>query len=238
MVEIPHHPSRSAPMQTLKPASVFIDIESIRSQELWVKEYVAETVKPPGNMKKAETIAKWEIEEKASAIDEAMEKCVFDGAMNHIICIGVAIDDHAPVAFQAADPRNEKDILAEFFDYLAGNVGQWGVNNRYVGHNISGFDLRVIKQRSMILGIRPPAWIPFDNKPWDKNPYDTMMQWDQRNPIKLDKLARAFGIEGKSMDGSKVYEMWKSGLMEQIVAYCKCDVEMVRKVYKRMTFEA
>lgn len=239
MVEIPHHPSRSTPMMTDRPATVYLDIETIPSQEMWIQEYVAETIKPPGQMKKQETIDKWMAEEKQNAIDDALDKCALDGAMNHIVCMSVAIDDHPPIAFYAEDHKKESSLLIGFYDYVTENCGKWGDKNRYVGHNISGFDFKILKQRSIILGIRPPAGMPFDVKPWESvRLYDTMVQWDAKVFVKLDKIARALGIAGKTMDGSHVYGMWKNGLIRQIADYCNADVEMTRKVYKRMEYLA
>jgi len=238
MVAIPHRPSRSAPMMTDRPAKIYIDIETIPSQEIWAHDYIKDTIKPPGQMKKAETIAKWEAEEKQSAILEAMDKLALDGAMNHIVCIGVAINNNPPISFVAKEHLQEAKILRDFFDYIAGNCGKWGIQNTWIGHNISGFDLKIIRQRSMILNVKPLIEIPFEGKPWDKNPFDTMLQWDAKNFIKLDKIARAFGIKGKGIDGSQVYEMWKNGLFEMLSDYCENDVDLTRKVYKRMNYEA
>jgi len=238
MVSIPHHPSLSAPMMTAKPATIYIDIETIPSQEMWAHDYIKDTIRPPAQMKKPETIAKWEAEEKQSAILEAMDKLALDGAMNHIICIGVAINDHAPRSFIAKTHLEEPKVLREFFDYVQGNCGKWGISNKWVGHNISGFDLKIIRQRSMILNVKPVIEIPFMAKPWDLNPFDTMVQWDAKNFVKLDKIARAFGIVGKSMSGAEVYPKWKEGLFDMIADYCEADVEMTRKVYKRMNYEA
>jgi hypothetical protein len=238
MVEIPHRPSRSAPMMTTKPATIYIDIETIPSQEMWAHDYIKDTIKPPAQMKKPETIAKWEAEEKQNAILEAMDKLALDGAMNHIVCIGVAINDNPAITFIAENHTSEIRMLKEFYDYVGLNCGKWGINNKWVGHNISGFDLKIIRQRSMILGVKPTIDIPFMAKPWDLNPFDTMVQWDAKNFVKLDKIAKAFGIKGKSMDGSQVYDMWKNGLYEMLSDYCIDDVEMTRKVYKRMNYEA
>lgn len=213
---------------------ITLDIETIPSQLPWVKEYIAATVKPPGTMKKQETIDKWIAEEKENAISESMDKCSFDGAMNHIICIGVAIDDAPAVAVYAKTIDDEKIILNEFYDLIR----PYEFGTVFIGHNISGFDLKVIRQRSMVLGIKPLDFIPFNSKPWELNPYDTMAQWDQKNSVKLDKIARAFGIEGKGdVDGSMVYQMWKDGKFDEIAQYCKDDVELTRRVYKKMTFQ-
>jgi len=211
--------------------NIYLDIETIPSQLPWVSEYVAAGVKPPGTIKKAESIAKWHEESKPDAVQEAMDKCSFDGALNHIICIGVAIDDEPAKTIVANTIDQEPVLLNEFY----GLIKSHALGAVYIGHNISGFDLKVIKQRSMVLGVKPAAMIPFDAKPWEKNPYDTMVQWDAKNSAKLDKIARAFGIKGKGdVDGSDVYQMWKDGNFSEIAQYCREDVEMTRSVYKKM----
>lgn len=211
--------------------TVYLDIETIPSQLPWVGEYVAGTVKPPGTIKKAESLLKWEQESKADAVSEAMDKCSFDGALNHIICIGLAIDDEDPIAIVADTPDQEAFLLQTFYSKIAGLP----IVTRFVGHNISGFDLRVIKQRSIILGVKPCNHIPFDAKPWDRNPFDTMYFWDSKNNTKLDKIARAMGFEGKGdIDGSDVYPLWKAGEFDKIAQYCKDDVALTRHVYKKM----
>ena len=211
--------------------TVYLDIETIPSQLPWVNDYVSATVKPPGTIKKAESLLKWEQENRADAVQEALDKCGFDGALNHIICIGVAIDDAAPVAITANTPDQETDLLKAFYELIGGLP----IVNTFVGHNISGFDMRVIKQRSMVLGVKPCKHIPFEAKPWERNPFDTMIQWDNKNSAKLDKIARAMGFEGKGeIDGSDVYPLWKAGEFEKIAQYCKDDVELTRNVYKKM----
>ena len=43
---------------------IYLDIETIPGQSPELKTEIAATIKPPGSMKKAETIARWEAEEK------------------------------------------------------------------------------------------------------------------------------------------------------------------------------
>jgi predicted PolB exonuclease-like 3'-5' exonuclease len=38
------------------------------------------------------------------------------------------------------------------------------------------------------------------------------------------------------MDGSKVYPAFVAGKMAEILAYCRGDVDTVRRVYRRMKF--
>lgn len=210
---------------------VCLDIETIPSQEAWVAQFAEKYVKPPGTLKKQESIDKWIAEEREGAIQDSIDKMGFDGSTNHIICIGVSINDQDPVSFSAETVDQEAGALKAFYSYISDLD-----RPQVVGHNIAGFDLKIIRQRSIVLGIPLPANLPFFAKPWEFNPYDTMVQWDPRNNIKLDRLAQAFGIPGKDgMDGSKVYGAWKEGRHQEIAEYCRADVEMTRAVFKRMT---
>lgn len=212
---------------------IYLDIETIPSQLPWVKDYIAEKTTPPGNIKKQETVDAWYAEKHQDAIEEALLKCSFDGAVNHIICISASAANGEPVSFYQKDIENEGLLLLDFYTWLQNSSSEFG--RVFVGHNVSGFDLKVIRQRSIILGVKPPPGIPFDAKPWEKNPFDTMVQWDSKNMTSLDKIARALGIEAKSdVDGSMVYQMWKEGKHKEIADYCCDDVRMVREVYKKI----
>ena len=216
---------------------IYLDLETIGTDD----ESVV-SVKPPGNLRKAESIAKWEAEEKPQAIKEALAKTAFDGTYGRIICAGIAINDGPPQSFVA---ETEHALISGLFhtireasaiDYHGGSTEQ----ATFVGHNITGFDLPFLKKRAIILGIHPPGVIPLNAKPWDRSVFDTMVQWDadRDKRIGLDKLCKVLGIESPKvdMDGSKVGEYFKDGRIAEIATYCRADVAAVRHVYKRMIF--
>jgi len=213
-------------------SKIYIDIETIPSQEKWVKESI--TVKHPATIKKQETIDKWYKEKHDEAYNSAYEKTVFDGTTNHIICASVAIDDQEPYTTPCiTDTDEETGILDCIDDYLSTWCDDYG--NMTIGHNIIGFDLSVIKKRMIILGFEPKFKFPFNAKPWSDDVYDTMLKWDSKNFTSQDKICQALGIDGKGdIDGSMVYQYWKDGRFEEISAYCQNDVETVRKIHKRM----
>lgn len=211
---------------------IFFDLETIPTQDIDLQDYISESVKAPGNYKDPDKIAAYLTEART----EAVEKSSFDGALNHIICIGYAFDDQPAQTLHIEDAANEAKIIKEFYDILLANCRGFLPGNTFIGHNIIGFDLRVLKHRSIILGVKPPMNFPFDAKPWDKSPYDTMMQWDGKNSAKLEKIARALKIPGKTADGSQVYQMWRDKDFARLCEYCRDDVELTRKVYKRMEF--
>lgn len=211
----------------------YLDIETIPSQEGWVKEKIEESISHPKTMKKEETIKNWYETEFDVAVEKALEKTSFNGAMNHIVCVSVAKNDDAPKAFYIKNVIDEKKNLEMFFDYIRSDAE---IGDVFCGHNISGFDMKIIKQRAIILDLVIPSFLPVNTKPWDRNPFDTMIQWDSREFISMDTLLKAMKYEGGKgdVDGSMVYGMWKQKRFEEIAKYCNEDVEKVRFIAKKM----
>jgi len=169
-------------------------------------------------------------------------KTSLDGTFGQIVVAAAAVDDAPPVAFYQTDWKadgSESLLLESLFDMLRGLYNpSAGTRPTFVGHNIIGFDLRFIYQRAIILGIKPPPYIPFNAKPWDSTVFDTMLQWaGMGNRVKLDTICKVLGLSGKGdIDGSKVWDYVQAGHIAEVAEYCKHDVELVREVYRRMTF--
>jgi hypothetical protein len=239
--------------------TIVIDIETIPDQSPDAIDKLRadaqeeiDAIKAPANYKDADKIADYIAGKRAeieAGIEDKWRKTSFDGALGHICVIGMAVDGGEPVAIYSheyGNPLAERNMLAQFFEAveLAGSRALSGgtrstVAPVFVGHNLIDFDLRFIFQRAVMLGIKPPACIPFDAKPWDKSVFDTMTAWaGVRNRVSLDKLCKAFGIETPKdgIDGSKVWDYVKAGKIDEVAAYCARDVEATRKVYKRLTF--
>lgn len=229
---------------------IYLDIETIPSQVPAVKDAISadaqeeiKALSAPKSYKKPEAIEEWMSDKKAeilNGVEEKYARCGLDGATNHIVCIGIHIEGHFPVTFsdQGKDALAEEQIiLQKFFNYLEERVKSYQ-KPVFVGHNIVGFDLKIVKQRSIVLGIKPPECIPFNTKPWDANPYDTMAQWDAKSFVSLDKICKALSLPGKGdITGSDVYRLWREGKIDEIAEYCAQDVAKVRQVHKRMTFQ-
>lgn len=225
--------------------NIYLDIETIPAQGAGVREEIAAGIAPPGNYKKAETIAEWKREQKPALVEEAWRKTSFDGALGQIACASLAIDDAPPVAFYAEDwARAEPGILRNLFAAIraAHDLARM-TRPVFVGHNIAGFDLRFLFQRAVVHGIEPPAVIPFAARPWDDCIFDTMVAWaGVGNRVGLDKLCRALGVPGKGseigeeIDGSKVWGFVADGRIADVAEYCKADVERTRALHRRMTF--
>jgi hypothetical protein len=210
--------------------NVFVDIETLPVQCPERRAKIIAEAKPPANMSKPETIAKWR-EENADAI---IAKTSFDPAEGHICSIAWAIGDGEVFCYTAEELAWERGAVQMFFDMLP----QTGMC-RFIGHYISGFDLRFIMCRAIVLGVKVPALWPRDPKPWDQQVFDTMTAWaGSKGTISLDRLCEALGIESPKgeLTGAGVAQAWADGRFDEIAAYNRGDVVAVREVFRK--FEA
>lgn len=136
----------------------------------------------------------------------------------------------------------EAEIIKRFFDGL----------DRYtpdlVSWNGSGFDLPVLHYRALAQGISAPRY-------WETGDADQSFRWNNylsrfhyrhmdlmdimagyqpRAAAKLDHIAGLCGFPGKlGMDGSKVFDAWLEGRINDIRDYCETDVINTYLVYLR-----
>lgn len=216
--------------------TVFIDIETVSTTREDYRDRVSETISHPGNMKKPETIAKWEEEEKPKAIDEEVEKTVFNGGLCHVVQVNLGIDDGESLVFQAESEAKESELLRAVFAVAGIDFGT-GI---FVGHNVHAFDLQILRQRAIVLGIELPASIRKASKakPWDNYVFDTMTEWagyGQR--VSMDNLCYYLGVDTpkSEIDGSTFGQFYRAGELEKCRQYGKDEIEALRQVYDRLT---
>jgi hypothetical protein len=214
---------------------LYLDIETVPVQSEEAKAFISAKVKPPAQMKKAETIQAWETEQKPAALEEAIAKTSFDAAFGQICCIGLAFNDSPATSISwPINAASEMLAIKGFFEITSDLIGNGFPT--IVGHYIAGFDIKFIWQRCMVLGIRVPAWFPKDPKPWDGGIFDTMTAWaGPRDTISMDDLCRALGIEGKGdIDGSMIGRLFAEGKHEVIASYCRGDIDRTRTIHRKM----
>ncbi|MCL5410603.1 MAG: ribonuclease H-like domain-containing protein [Patescibacteria group bacterium] len=154
----------------------------------------------------------------------------FQGEFGRICCIGYAVDNNSADCLV----EDEKEMLEKFWQ-IAKDA------DLFIGHNVMDFDLRFIYKRSIVLGVRPTRDLSFAR--YRNNPiFDTMCEWEKwgSRGTSLHKLSIALGIASpkeEGIDGSKVYDYFLAGKLDEIAEYCKRDVDATRKVYKRMVFD-
>lgn len=230
--------------------NIYLDIETIPSQNPDIRQQLeadamAEKalIKAPANYKDEAKIAEY-IAAKSAEIDADIEnrwrKTALDGAYGQIVACAMACDDGR---IESASGMNEREMLDWINNMMAGMTQGYQLPV-FVGHNISGFDLKFIFQRMVINQIKPHKNIPFFAKPWDDCIFDTMVKWaGVGNRVSLDKLCKVLNIDskgseiGEEIDGSKVWDFVKAGRLDDVETYCAGDVARVRKIHKLMTFQ-
>lgn len=212
---------------------LYLDVETIGTKDPAILQEIAASITPPGNIKKAETIAEWEANTKPQLVTEAFSKTALNGALGQIICIGWAWNDDET---RAAVDGAEANLLEATFEQIQEAKPKNHYRPVIVGHNVANFDIRYLWQRAIVLGVRLPAWLPRDPKPWAENVHDTMTMWGgTRDYISLDSLCRALKLPGKgNITGSDVQRLWDAGEREAIASYCQQDVERVRNIHRKM----
>lgn len=156
--------------------------------------------------------------------------CVFRNKDDfHVKCLGTADD-------------GEAKLISDFFkviDHYTPVLISW---------NGTGFDLPVLHYRSLIHGISSRRY-------WDKGEDDNNFKWNNylnryherhtdlmdvlathngRANAPLDDLAKLCGFPGKlGVDGSQVWDIYQSGGIDEIRAYCETDVVNTWLMYLR-----
>jgi predicted PolB exonuclease-like 3'-5' exonuclease len=235
--------------------NIYLDLETIPAQNPKAitslrleaeKEKLA--IKAPSNYKDQAKIDEY-IAAKRIEIDADFEqryrKTSFDGAVGQIVVASYAIDDNEPMVIYASDWKDsEQFILTSLYESLQ---SAYSPNSQmrpvFIGHNIVNFDLRFLLQRSIVVGVKPPMFIPFKAKPWDDVVFDTMTAWaGVGNRVSMAKLCEVFGIDSKGsevdgdIDGSKVWDYVQAGRIDDVATYCMHDVIRTRQIYKRINF--
>jgi len=212
--------------------NLFIDIETIPTQREDIKNWIASKIEHPKQMKKVDTIAKWEVEEKPNVIEKEWLKTSLDGGFGEVISIAYAIDDSQSKIIHRKINEPEYSLLDEFYADL---------NSIYcvVGHNIINFDLRFLHQRCLILNMKSKLYYNFANKHDPQVVYDTMLEWsgkyNKSDYCSLEKMCLIFGIDIPIGRGSQILEWANGGEYEKIIEHNRTDLEATRKLFYRMT---
>ena len=119
--------------------------------------------------------------------------------------------------------------------------GKPDVISQWIGHYITGFDLRFLWQRCVVNEVKPTVDIPYDAKPWGDKVFDTKVAWSGSGQYSgkssLNALCNGFGFAGKGdLDGSKIFDAWLDGRYAEIAEYNKDDVNKCRLIYRKLNF--
>lgn len=145
-------------------------------------------------------------------------------------------------SFVDRDSASEGRIIQQFFKTVEQKVPQ------LVSWNGGGFDLPVLHYRGLRHGVVANKYwdLGEDDRDFKFNNYigryhmrhldlmDLLALYQPKNNAPLDAMAKLCGFPGKlGMDGSKVYEAFLEGKLEDIRRYCETDVMNTYLLYCR-----
>ena len=217
---------------------LFIDIETAETTDIDIIQDIADNIKPPGNIKKQESINKWIEEKKLAAIKEAVSKTSFDGFAGSICSISYAVNDDEIHSISTVPGKGDEELLNDFFHDL---INEYGVNfnPQWVAHYVE-FDLPFLYKRCVVNNAKPSIYLPIFPKPWAKSVYCTLYNSVGLSKVggSLDRVCKILGIGKKTegIDGSMVNQYFIDGRIDEIVEYNKQDVYLLRELYKRLNF--
>lgn len=224
----------------------YIDAEFVKTTDPLLIEEIAAKVTHPGNMKKAEAIAKWEENDKPVAVEKALNNALFDAAFGEIVSISCALDDGEIFNVYRTDEITEKEMLVKFNEILSKLIskthGKYESNKpiTWVGHNIAQCDLRYLWLRMLVNEVKPSVRIPYDAKPWTNNVYDLRYHWcggDMNRRSSMDFIMKCLGMGGKGdFTGEDVGPAWEAGEYKKISDYNIQEIDDLRSIYKKMKF--
>ncbi len=227
---------------------IIFDLETVPSQQADARELVRAGIKPPGTLKKPESIAAWWASEADAAVDEAYRRQALDGGLaGEIISIAAVTPDGRQWVRCRAQGEPEAALLVAFgaqvetwIDQDARAVAEgfnFAQDPYLIAHN-AAFDLGFLWRRCIVNGVRLPFKVPGPMARAGQHYGDTMLAWSgfgQR--VGLDALCRALGVpspKAGGFDGSQVFDAWLAGKHEQIAAYNLADALATLEVWHRL----
>jgi len=229
---------------------VTLDCETIPCQLEEVREQLrreTDAARPAQNRAKADKEV-WDTPEGCEArFQTALAKTAVDPLFCGVLCVSWAVDDERPQTIKAMPWSKRREAR------MAKGLAQtWAeaadVSTVWCGHNLCGFDLRVLLALFRRTGVRPPEHFPrWYAGRWHGRTHDSMLEAACGHPlnfISLESACRAVGVSGaktivwngEAVSGERVQEMYEGKAYREIVKYCEQDVRVTRALYQAQTF--
>jgi 3'-5' exonuclease len=156
---------------------------------------------------------------------------------NRIVAIGcLLLEDFAPRRLGVVgEQKTEGDILLDFAQWLDSK------KPTVVTWNGRGFDMPVITSRALRHGVPMPWWFTDRNTRYRYSTdghfdlMDFLTDFGAAKNARLDVYAKLVGFPGKvGVDGSQVAPLVHAGRLEEVAAYCLCDVAQTAAIFLRV----
>lgn len=156
---------------------------------------------------------------------------------NQIVTLGcLLLEDWVPRRLGVVgEGKPEAEMLADFALWLDGR------KPTVVTWNGRGFDMPVITSRALRHGVPMPWWFQDRNTRYRYSTeghfdlMDFLADFGATKNARLDVYAKLVGFPGKvGVDGSQVAPMVHAGKLEEVNAYCLCDVAQTAAIFLRV----
>jgi predicted PolB exonuclease-like 3'-5' exonuclease len=156
---------------------------------------------------------------------------------NKIVTLGcMLLDDFVPRKIGCVgEGKDEAHVLGDFAGWLD------RTKPTVVTWNGRGFDMPVITSRALKHGIPMPWWFRDRNTRYRYTPeghfdlMDFLADFGAAKSARLDAYAKLVGFPGKvGVDGSQVAPMVHAGRIDEVNAYCLCDVAQTAAIFLRV----
>jgi predicted PolB exonuclease-like 3'-5' exonuclease len=156
---------------------------------------------------------------------------------NQIVTVGcMLLEDHVPRRLGiVGEGKDEGDMLLDFAQWLdtkKPTVVTW---------NGRSFDMPVITSRALRHGVPMPWWFSDRNTRYRYSTdghfdlMDFLADFGAAKNARLDVYARLVGFPGKvGVDGSQVAPLVHAGKLDEVQAYCLCDVAQTAAIFLRV----
>ena len=148
-----------------------------------------------------------------------------------IVAVGWAVGS-GPVQSRVIEvDRDELLLLYAIWDLIS-------LYSPIVGYNVLGFDLAVLRARSIILGAEPSRWL--NDSPWgNRDVVDLMLARFGRaggRAMKLKQLAKLYGVPvpAGDCDGSQVERLLRED-PAALARYVESDIEVTRGLHRKFS---
>jgi hypothetical protein len=156
---------------------------------------------------------------------------------NQIVTLGcLLLEDYIPRKLGVVgEGKSEREILVDFATWLDRSrpcVVTW---------NGRGFDMPVITSRALKHGVSMPWWFSDRHTRYRYSTeghldlMDFLADYGAAKNSRLDVYAKLVGLPGKvGVDGSQVAPMVHAGRLDEVNAYCLCDVAQTAGLFLRV----
>lgn len=223
---------------TLKPFPPF-DESSVKVGNLKDAAKIAEKIEQARAQHAVDAVnhAKDNLAAEGLYVAEVMNKAALSAMTGRVLAIGYYSTQNEDFDIDTVSANMPNDCEAKLIGYFWTLFEAANEHTRIVGHNITGFDLPFLIQRSWILGIDVPRGV-IEGRFFAKKFADTMQVWacgrvGNGSMAKLDDLAKVFGVGSKTGNGAMFAELFEKDRAAAI-EYLKNDVAITYAVAKRM----